>query len=112
MAFLLSSTRDTRSGAARPGAGLRQRLGLGMRPSARCGRPTANDSPVLDDNAADSRVGPNLPKPPRTERKGMGHMPAVCLCAHSSEAPGGRSSDTNLSKSSAAWKFSAEPPSG
>ena len=40
---------------------------------------------------------------PRRQRKGRSH---VVVIAHSSVVPGaGRSSETNLSKSSAAWKF-------
>jgi hypothetical protein len=35
----------------------------------------------------------------------MAHVAAVVFGAHSSDWPCGRSSETNLSKSSAAWKF-------
>ena len=41
----------------------------------------------------------------RGKAKGMRHIVTVRLSTHSSAAPLGRSSETNLSKSSAAWKF-------
>ena len=95
--------------AAGKRAGLFQRQDLGMRPAADLG-PTAPDNPViLDDDGTDSGVRPGLAKAALTKRQGQLHEPAVSLekfsHAHSSAAPCGRSSETNLSKSSAAWKF-------
>ncbi len=88
---------------ARRRTGLRERNHFGMGPPAGLGRATPDDAPVLDDHAAHGRVWPNLPQPPAPERQGQPHEAGV---AHpSSGATSGRSSLTNLSKSSAAWKF-------
>lgn len=89
--------------AASRGASLRQRALLGIGLAAGAAAPPANDPAIARDHAADRRVGPCLAKPAPPEGERMGHMPPG---GHSS--PGsmpGRSSLTNLSKSSAAWKF-------
>ena len=74
-----------------------------MRSPAVSRAPTANDPPVFDDDTAHSRVRPDSPKPAPRKRERVAHVGFVVL-AHSSLL-GGRSSLTNLSKSSAAWKF-------
>ena len=78
---------------------LRQRHAFSMGATACLGMAAADDAGALDDHAAHGRVGPCAAKPPRRKREGVFHM---VLVAQSSEAGLGRSSETNLSKSSAA----------
>ena len=68
----------------------------GLRPA------TANNLTILDQHAADRRIGPDIAKTPRRKAQGMGHMVEI---AHSSVVGAGRNSLTKRSKSSAAWKF-------
>ncbi len=112
----------TRGGVAMMGAGLQRDIGCGttgerarliQRPTFGVGAATrlgpaaphyaVSKGAACHDDTTHRRVGPCIPKPPRRQRKGRSH---VVVIAHSSVVPGaGRSSETNLSKSSAAWKF-------
>ena len=76
-----------------------------MGASARCGGAAPNDPSVLDDDTANCGIGPDLPQSPRAKAQRQCHVADVRLCAHSPSGWGGRSSLTNSSKSSAAWKF-------
>ena len=87
------------------GPGLRQRLRLCMGSATDGGPPAPDDPPLFDDDAAHGRIGPDLAQtaPPQSQR--VAHEVPVCLVGHVSDLVSGRSSLTNLSKSSAAWKF-------
>ena len=80
----------------------RQRHHLGMRSPAGLGMAAPDNAAIQNNHTSNCRVRPGAPQPPRGQRKGVSHMVFVC---HSSLAPAGRNSETNLSKSSAAWKF-------
>jgi len=96
--------RDIGSGAARRRTRLIQRHPFRMGATARLGPATPQNTPVLHDHTAHGGVWPDIAKAPTRQRQGQGHIASVSV-AHSPSAPLGRSSDTNLSKSSAAWKF-------
>ena len=84
---------------------LRKRLRFRMGPSAWLGPATPDDAAVVHDDAAHRRIGGGVTLPAPAQRQGQTHEPGVARPAHSSSGVPGRSSCTNLSKSSAAWKF-------
>ena len=96
--------RDIGGCAFRGAACLFERHAFGMGAAARLGPAAPDDAAILDQNAADGRIGPSRAKAPASKRQGMGHVTGI-FRAHSSGRASGRSSLTNLSKSSAAWKF-------
>ena len=88
-------------------AGLCQSTCFRMWP-APVGRPAAPDDPAVADNhTSDSRVRPDTPHPAPPQRQGERHEAYIALECHVSFSSlrSGRNSLTNLSKSSAAWKF-------
>ena len=74
-----------------------------MGPPAISRTATPNDAIIFDNDATYGGIWPNTSEPAPRKRERVSHMGLVIL-AHSSFV-GGRSSLTNLSKSSAAWKF-------
>ena len=52
---------------------LPQRLGLSMRTAARLGPAAADHAAVLHDDAANRRIGRDLPQPARGQREGRAH---------------------------------------
>ena len=65
---------DVCGGAMRRGAGPAHRLGFAMRPAAVPGPATADDTPVLDNDAADRRVWPDRAEAaPRQRQRGSHH---------------------------------------
>ena len=91
---------------ARQRAGLVQSHTFGMGASARLGPAASDDAARLHDDAAHRRIGPDIPQTPPRQAQGMSHVAQVVPVGHVQSVPGtGRSSDTNLSKSSASWKF-------
>lgn len=89
--------------------GERARLGEGhdlcMGATAGLSPAAPDDAVVTNEHAAYGGVRPNLPLAATTKGQGETHIAVVACCAHSSGGTSGRSSLTNLSKSSAAWKF-------
>ena len=88
-------------------SGLRQRNRLGMGPSAGMGIPPPDNPPLIDDDTTNRRIGPRPAQPPTPKRKRQSQKPGI-LRTHGSSGSSvtpGRNSLTNLSKSSAAWKF-------
>ena len=88
---------------------LSQGHNLGMRAATGLG-PAPPDDPISGDNHATDRwVRPTQPKPSTAQAQRMGHMAQLRSGhhrpAHLVGGVSGRSSLTNLSKSSAAWKF-------
>ena len=89
-------------------AGLRQGNGFCMWAPPRPGVATPNNLPFPDNHATNGRVGPDLPQCAGPKAQCKAHEPPVSRGGsrtHRSSASsicGGRSSDTNLSKSSAA----------
>lgn len=53
--------RDIGRGSPRRLTGVGQRLGFGMRPASNRGNAAADDGTILDDHAADGRVGGGKP---------------------------------------------------
>ena len=91
---------------ARSFARLGQGDDLGVGTATRLGPAAPDNHAVPNDHTAHRRVGPAFPHPAPPHRQGQRHKPAIhCGTAHSSGVTGGRNSLTNLSKSSAAWKF-------
>lgn len=89
--------------AASTRTGLRQRLGFCVRAATVCRAAPTNNATLVNDDAPNGRIRPNAPQAARAKCQRVPHVDMVVLC-HSSFV-GGRSSLTNLSKSSAAWKF-------
>ena len=96
---------DIGRGATRVIARRGQGHPFGMGAPAGLGPSPPDDAAALDDDATNRRIGPNRAQPPRTKTDREGQKAPVRLGRHSSPDCDGRSSDTNLSKSSAAWKF-------
>lgn len=97
---------DVGGGTLGEGTGLLQRADLGMGAAARLGPAATDDQPILDDDATDGGVGPDIAKAPRGKAQGVGHVVGIFKPGgHSSPAAPGRSSLTKPSKSSAVWKF-------
>ena len=69
--------RHIERGAARGFAGASQRLGLGMRPTARLRPAAADDDAVLDDDRTDGRVRPGAAQPAPAERQRKLHEALV-----------------------------------
>ena len=96
-------------GAARGLARHVQRHAFGMGAPAGLGPAAPHDAAIPDDDAAHRRVRPDIAQTPRGKAQGMAHVADVVLggghAADYSDAAPGRSSETNLSKSSASWKF-------
>ena len=65
----------------------------------------SNDMSAPHNDAANGWPWGHPPKPACAKAQGMGHMPFVLFGVAHSSWSAGRSSLTNLSKSSAAWKF-------
>jgi len=114
--------RDIGGRPPRRRAGRGERPGLGMGPPARRGRGARHDAPLPHEDAADGGVGPRgalsaQPEPESEREKArirLGERPGGArirlpgragAAFHSPVCSVGRSSLTNLSKSSAAWKF-------
>ena len=83
-------------------SGLTQRLGFCMGPAARLGPAAPDNAALLHDDAAHGGIGPDSPLPAPAQRQGQRHKARVVRHAYSSAGVSGRSSCTNLSKSSAA----------
>ena len=81
-----------------------ERAAFGMRPPARLGPAATDDAAVVHDDTAHRRVRPDIAQPARRKAKRKRHEAPVGV-GHSLSPVCGRSSETNLSKSSAAWKF-------
>ena len=104
--------RDIGGGAARRLARLIQRPAFGVGAATRLGPAAPHYAApagfktigsACHDHTANRRVRPCVAQAPRRKGEGCAHMVGI---AHSSAVPvAGRSSETNLSKSSAAWKF-------
>ena len=102
--------RDIGGGAARRFARLGKRDRLGMGAAAVGGMAAPDDTPVAHQDAAHRRVGPDTAQTTLRQAEGRAHPAHVFdLLGHSYQSSlsgtSGRSSATNSSKSSAAWKF-------
>ena len=96
--------RDVGGRPTRRVTGLGQRLRFRMRPPSRRRMAAPDDAAVLDDDAAHRRIGPGPPHAAAAQAQRMGHVAGV-VEGHFSGTASGRNSLTNLSKSSASWKF-------
>ena len=98
---------DIGRGALRRSACLRESRLLGVGAPSGHGVPAPDDPAVAHDDASDGGVGPASSLAAPGKRQGVGHVAGVGAAHPSSgsESPRGSISLTNLSKSSAAWKF-------
>mmetsp|Transcript_22601 Transcript_22601/g.36914 ORF Transcript_22601/g.36914 Transcript_22601/m.36914 type:complete len:385 (-) Transcript_22601:2167-3321(-) len=99
----LQSNIGDRATRSLPGLGQGHRFS--MRTPTLLGPAAPDNAACIDDDASHSRVRCGIAQaaPPQGQREL--HEPRVVACAHSSGCVSGRNSATNLSKSSAAWKF-------
>jgi len=81
---------------------LPQGFGFGVGSAARLGPSPSDDAALLHNDAAHGGVGPDSPLPAPAQRQGQRHKARVVRHTYSSAGVSGRSSCTNLSKSSAA----------